>query len=554
MQHFVIVCPSSLVGNWSREFDKWIGSACQPKRVAITKGGEQGAQAIKAYGNALKQQKTQAGQVLIISYDLFRMNAALLQGNNREGVSMLVVDEAHRLKNSSGSQTLSALQSFVADARLCITATPIQNNLSEFYNLVSFSCPGILGDLSNFRSLYERPISAGNSKTVSPGSRAIGEARSRELEEITSNILLRRLQKDVLRTFLPPRHEYLLFCSPSQVQCQAYKAATLSYHKGVDTDALAMLTSLRKLCTHPDLCSAKEDGDDGADDTFGVAAEGKEYEICKSGKMVVLSQLLKSIRSKSPSDKVVVVSNYTSALMVVKESILKPNGYEHLSLDGSTDVQNRQVVVDSFNRLSAEKCFVLLLSSKAGGCGLNLIGANRLIMVDPDWNPASDTQAMARVYREGQTKPCYIYRLFTAGTVEEVIYQRQHVKGNLVNLTMDQTRGKKAKSQFSKEELKDCFTLKEDCKCDTKQKLGSAFSEYNGSESLELQECDDDALLDSCHKLSAVLGHVHIVKSDVEHVFGEEAEEFKKDKGNKGGECDSDSGYDSAGTDECEFD
>ena len=124
--------------------------------------------------------------------------------------------------------------------------------------------------------------------------------------------------------------------------------------------------------------------------------------------------------------------------------------------------------MDSFNSGSVNHSFAFLLSSKAGGCGLNLIGANRLIMVDADWNPATDHQAMARVYRQGQKKPCFIFRLFTTGTVEEIIYQRQFElqKGNLAKLANDGggKKGGNANASFSKEELRECFLLKEDIK------------------------------------------------------------------------------------------
>ena len=130
------MCPSSLVSNWAKEFDKWVGKASQPKRTVIRKGGEQGLQLIRSFV-PLKPHKS---EILIISYDLFRMNSEIL--SQSKNIGLLVVDEGHRLKNTSGSLTLSALESLNCRARLVITGTPIQNNLSEFYNMADFSNPG----------------------------------------------------------------------------------------------------------------------------------------------------------------------------------------------------------------------------------------------------------------------------------------------------------------------------------------------------------------------------------------------------------------------------
>mmetsp|Transcript_23033 Transcript_23033/g.33456 ORF Transcript_23033/g.33456 Transcript_23033/m.33456 type:complete len:207 (-) Transcript_23033:208-828(-) len=174
-------------------------------------------------------------------------------------------------------------------------------------------------------------------------------------------------------------------------------------------------------------------------------------------------------------------------------------------------------MVDSFNRGTVDHSFVFLLSSKAGGCGLNLIGANRLIMFDPDWNPATDIQAMARVYRQGQTKQCFIYRMFTTGTVEEVIYQRQTQKSNLATLAVggnlpSGSGGKRQSARFTKEELRDCFTLKEGCACDTKQKVGMNWSDYDGLPSLQDRGCADEPLFAIAEEEPITLSFVHIVE------------------------------------------
>ena len=148
-----------------------------------------------------------------------------------------------------------------------------------------------------------------------------------------------------------------------------------------------------------------------------------------------------------------------------------------------------------------------------------------------DWNPATDMQAMARIYRQGQKKPCYIYRMFTSGTVEEVVYQRQTQKQNLSTLTVDGKGSSKKSAGFTKEELQDCFTLKVDCSCDTKRKVGSKWNEYEGAESLRDEGCTDAALLSVAEECSGVLGFVHIVpeESKVEEEGGGDNDDYEDD-------------------------
>lgn len=368
----------------------------------------------------------------------------------------------------------------------------LQNNLSEFYNVANFAVPGALGALPAFRRLYERPMSAANQKRASATEKERGRRQARALDAITSTFVLRRRQKDVLKSLLPPRTELLLFCRPSGRQRELYRRIAARAAAAVDGadgghNPLVLLTELRQLCTHPALL-----------DRGDRSPAAGTRDVALSGKLSVLARLLESIRARCPDDKVVLVSNFTSALSVIEEAVLRPRGWPFLRLDGATDAKSRGELVDSFNRCSASHSFAFLLSSKAGGCGLNLIGANRLVMVDADWNPATDHQAMARVYRQGQTKPCFVYRMFTTGTVEEVIYQRQMQKGTLAKMA-DGGGNARAKggggAHFSKEELRDCFALKEGCKCDTQRKLGDKWSDYHGALSLTSQGCRDGPLL-----------------------------------------------------------
>lgn len=180
------------------------------------------------------------------------------------------------------------------------------------------------------------------------------------------------------------------------------------------------------------------------------------------GKLMLLDIILASIKATT-DDKIVLVSNYTQTLDLF-ERLCRKRDYRYVRLDGSMSIKKRSKVVDAFNAPESNQ-FIFMLSSKAGGCGLNLIGANRLVMFDPDWNPANDDQAMARIWRDGQKKPCYIYRMLATGSIEEKIFQRQTHKKALSNTVVDNNED--AERHFTKDDLRDLFKLEENCVSDT---------------------------------------------------------------------------------------
>lgn len=207
-------------------------------------------------------------------------------------------------------------------------------------------------------AVYERPISDANSKSANLEKRARGHAQSQALDSITKTFMLRRLQKDILKYLLPPRQELLLFCRPSQRQRELYKSiAAKTQSSSTQSGALTVLTSLRKLCSHPALLEQKAQGVVNA------------QQLALSGKLEVLDALLSAAKRSNPDDKFVLVSNFTSALSVIEDVIFKPKGWPYMRLDGATAPSERQPLVDSFNRCSPDKVFGFLLSSKAGGCG-----------------------------------------------------------------------------------------------------------------------------------------------------------------------------------------
>jgi DNA repair and recombination RAD54-like protein len=238
--------------------------------------------------------------------------------------------------------------------------------------------------------VYERPIVRGSDKQATVEEKRIAEVLLAELDEITSAFMIRRAGKDFLASELPPRFEVLMFCDLSDVQSNLYTSFTsssrnINLDSDISGDALAMVMQLRLLCSHPDLVT---------DESSASFLKSSKGDIDLSGKMVVLSQLLKSIRSANPLDKVVIVSNFTSVLSFIETYIFEANKWSFLRLDGQVELTKRQSIVDAFNRGNASSSFAFLLSAKAGGCGLNLIGGKGITLICADFYEIIDPLTM----------------------------------------------------------------------------------------------------------------------------------------------------------------
>ncbi|CAJ1062194.1 DNA repair and recombination protein RAD54B [Xyrichtys novacula] len=453
----LVVTPGSLVQNWGAEFHKWLGR----ERISVFTVDQD---------HRIEQfVLSPLHSVLVISYEML---LRCLEQVQKVEFGLVICDEGHRLKNSS-IKTSSALSSLSCSRRVILTGTPVQNDLQEFYAIIEFVNPGILGSSTGYRKVYEEPILRSRQPSCTEEERVLGEERAAELSRLTGMFILRRTQ-EIINRYLPPRLDWTLFCEPSPLQLDLYEH--LLCHRvfraclqgTVQTHThLACITALKKLCNHPCLLysTVKERSDgsslesslyEGLAEIFPESYSSGGLNSADSGKLLVLSDLLTAIRQLSPSDRVVVVSNYTKTLDLLQD-LCKRMNYTFCRLDGQTPTSQRQRLVDNFNSPYSDN-FLFLLSSKAGGVGLNLIGASHLVLYDIDWNPANDIQAMARVWRDGQKKTVHIYRLLTAGTIEERIFQRQVSKQGLSGTVVDSGKGAEHTS-FSTSELRDLFSL-----------------------------------------------------------------------------------------------
>ncbi|XP_021350672.1 DNA repair and recombination protein RAD54B-like [Mizuhopecten yessoensis] len=465
----LIITPGSLVKNWQQEIKKWLGS----ERLSVYAVSTD--QRVEDFVN------TAIYPVLIISYEMFVRAYDMIQ---KLRFDLIICDEGHRLKNTA-IKTTSLIMSMPTRRRVVLSGTPIQNDLQEFFSIVEFCNPGILGSSAAFKNVYENPIVASRQPGASQQVLDIGEERASELSRLIKLFLLRRTQ-EINNKYLPPKSEVVVFCSPSDLQVQLYRVLLScrlirSCLSGQLQGAphLICIGALKQLCNHPLLLHsrAKDAHQSGLDEEsvyeglLPLYPEGflEEEHLEKfSGKLSVLAGILADLHEKCPTEKVVLVSNHTKTLDMLQK-FCDQKQYGFLRLDGQTPTNRRQEIVKKFNNKFSKE-FVFLLSSKAGGVGLNLIGASRLILYDIDWNPANDLQAMARVWRDGQAKQVHIYRLLTTGTIEEKIYQRQITKQGLSGAVMEAKAGK-SDVHFSKEDLKDLFSLNVNTLCDTHELL-----------------------------------------------------------------------------------
>lgn len=471
----IIVCPSSLVNNWANELVKWLGAgtltplAVDGKKSSLAGGGDTTvADAVHSWAQA--KGRNIVKPVLIISYETLRRNVDQLVGCD---VGLMLADEGHRLKNGD-SLTFTALNSINCPRRIILSGTPIQNDLSEYFALLNFSNPGLLGTRMEFRKNFELPILRGRDAYATDKEVAKSDQQLEKLSNIVSKFIIRRTN-DILSKYLPCKYEHVIFVNMKPFQTDLYKQLLKSRDikklvKGLGgTQPLRAIGTLKKLCNHPNLLDFEKEFADVDNDNLNIpdnyefpGSKSRDVQTEYSGKFSILERFLHKIHTES-DDKIVLISNYTQTLDLI-ERMCRYKHYGTVRLDGTMSINKRQKFVDRFNNPENEE-FIFLLSSKAGGCGINLIGANRLILMDPDWNPAADQQALARVWRDGQKKDCFIYRFISTGSIEEKIFQRQSMKMSLSSCVVDAKEDEER--LFSSDNLKQLFEFNEQTICDT---------------------------------------------------------------------------------------
>lgn len=438
---FLVSVPLSTIINWEREFELWapdfycityVGdkdsrAVIRENELSFEEGCNRGGRASKIKSSSIKF------NVLLTSYELISIDSACL-GSIEWAV--LVVDEAHRLK-SNQSKFFRLLAGYNINYKLLLTGTPLQNNLEELFHLLNFLSKDKFNDLSAFQNEF-----ADVSK----------EEQVKRLHEMLGPHMLRRLKADVLKN-MPSKSEFIVRVELSPMQKKYYKyILTRNFEAlnpkggGQQVSLLNVMMDLKKCCNHPYLFPA-------ASEEAPLSHHGN-YEtqalIKASGKLVLLSKMLKQL--KEQGHRVLIFSQMTKMLDIL-EDYLEGEGYKYERIDGGITGQVRQEAIDRFNAPGAPQ-FVFLLSTRAGGLGINLATADTVIIYDSDWNPHNDIQAFSRAHRIGQANKVMIYRFVTRNSVEERVTQVAKRKMMLTHLVVRPGMGGKG-ANFTKQELDD---------------------------------------------------------------------------------------------------
>ncbi|RVW55714.1 ISWI chromatin-remodeling complex ATPase CHR11 [Vitis vinifera] len=342
----------------------------------------------------------------------------------------IIIDEAHRIKNEN-SLLSKTMRLYSTNYRLLITGTPLQNNLHELWSLLNFLLPEIFSSAETFDEWFQ--ISGDNDQ----------QEVVQQLHKVLRPFLLRRLKSDVEKG-LPPKKETILKVGMSQLQKQFYRALLQKDLEVVNAGGerkrlLNIAMQLRKCCNHPYLFQGAEPGPPY---TTG------EHLITNSGKMVLLDKLLPKLKER---DSRVLIFSQMTRLLDILEDYLMFRGYLYCRIDGNTGGEDRDASIDAFNKPGSEK-FVFLLSTRAGGLGINLATADVVILYDSDWNPQVDLQAQDRAHRIGQKKEVQVFRFCTEYTIEEKVIERAYKKLALDALVIQQGRLAEQKT-VNKDEL-----------------------------------------------------------------------------------------------------
>ncbi|XP_074264041.1 switch 2-like [Silene latifolia] len=483
----LIIGPASVLQNWEDEFSNW-----STFRVSIYHGPNRDLILNKVEGQEL--------EVMITSFDTFRIYGTTV---SEVMWDIVIVDEAHRLKNERSKLYIACL-GFKTKRRYGLTGTVMQNKIMELFNLFDWVAPGSLGSREHFRDFYDEPLKLGQRSSAPELFIQVAEERKKHLTTLLSKYLLRRTKEETVGNLMLGKEDNIVFCEMSEPQKRAYQrmlqqpeirclinkdlpcscGSPLSQgecHNRTVPDGVIWrylhrdnpegcdwcpgclifpcILKLQQISNHVELIkpNPKDDEDkqkkdaELAENVFGPDIDlvgGKTQnesfmglsDVKHCGKMKALERLMTSWISHG--DKVLLFSHSVRMLDILEKFMMR-KGYFYTRLDGSTPTGVRQSLVNDFN--SSPSMQVFLISTRAGGLGLNLVSANRVVIFDPSWNPSHDLQAQDRSFRLGQKRHVVVFRLIAAGSLEELVYTRQVYKQQLSNIAVS---GKLEKRYF----------------------------------------------------------------------------------------------------------
>lgn len=397
----LVVAPISLLANWEKECHKFA-----PSLNVLIHHGSQRASNFKDFDPY---------DIVVTSYSVVINDLYML---NMKKWDLVVLDEAQNIKSPTSART-TACKSLNRKDAIAVSGTPFENHVTDVWSIVDFVKPGLLGPLEQFNDLISDDVDGG-----------------RKLEPILSSLMIRRLVKDVANE-LPPRIDVDQPLQMSPKECEEY-AQYVDEIKGdsqTDRISIGLFQKLRMYCTHPMIVN-----DDVVMDPFS-----------KSVKYQRFCEILEGIFETR--EKVIVFTSYKKMFEIFEKDLRSRYGVKIWTINGETDVNDRQIIVDKFNQYSSSA--VLILNPRAAGTGLNITGANHVIHYNLEWNPALEDQSSARAYRKGQSKTVFVYRLYYKDTIEQVMQQRIMRKRDIAKETVIGVVG----DSLDEEDLLNALTL-----------------------------------------------------------------------------------------------
>ena len=433
----LIICPPSLTGHWEQEIKQY-----SPGLSVLVYAGPPSVRS--QFSNDFNQYS-----VVVTSYDVVRQDINILKNYD---YNYCVLDEGHIIKNPH-SKLAIAVKEIRANHRLLLTGTPIQNNVVELWSLFDFLMPGFLGTDKTFQERFSKPILQSRNPKASLKDQEKGILALEALHKQTLPFMLRRLKDDVLSD-LPPKIIQDYYCELSPLQKQLYNDFVKKEKKNVEIEDIdneepkqhifQALQYMRKLCNHPKLVLTPNHPQY---DKVKQQLKNEKLDISdirNAPKLLGLKNLLNECGIGLKEEKIIsehrvlVFCQLKDMIDLIENDLLKKHmpDVTYMRLDGSVESRDRQSVVRKFNE--DPSIDVLLLTTKVGGLGLNLTGADTVIFVEHDWNPMNDLQAMDRAHRLGQTKVVNVYRIITKGSLEEKIMSLQKFKMNIASTVVNQ--------------------------------------------------------------------------------------------------------------------
>jgi hypothetical protein len=416
---YLVIVPLSTLSNWTNEFQKW----CPSAHVINYKG-------TPAQRKEIYKEQVQNGHfnVLLTTYEYIIKDKASLRKITWQ---YAIVDEGHRMKNAASKFAKTLSSQYTTKYRLLLTGTPLMNDLGELWSLLNFLLPTIFNSVDTFDQWFNAPFSQFGSMNEDEVNFLSNEERMfiiHRLHELLRPFMLRRVKSEVLDQ-LPEKVEKILRCELSSWQKALYQQ--ISKKASSENDSFVqpqpasrglnnIVMQLRKVCNHPYLFSAE-------------GYQINQNLIRSSGKFELLDRMLPKL--KAAGHRVLMFTQMT-AVMTILEDYFLYRGYLSLRLDGSTPAEEREKRMYKFNAPDSPY-FIFLLSTRAGGLGLNLTAANTVIIFDSDWNPMMDLQAQDRAHRIGQRSEVSVFRLVTYSPVEEKILSRATEKLNMSELVVE---------------------------------------------------------------------------------------------------------------------